>query len=83
MEILLTLAYVFLVRLVFFEYRWLPWNLATGILVYGLYTAAALTEIVLLGQYAPYSDQAFVERPVIQMATYMGGQVEEIYVNLN
>ena len=41
MEILLTLAYVFLVRLVFFEYRWLPWNLATGIAVFGLYTAAA------------------------------------------
>jgi multidrug resistance efflux pump len=80
MEILLTLAYVFLVRLVFFEYRWLPWNLATGILVWGLYVGAALTEIVLLGQYTPYSDKVFVERPVIQMATFLGGQVEEIYV---
>jgi multidrug resistance efflux pump len=80
MEILLTLAYVFLVRLVFFEYRWLPWNLATGILVFGLYAGGALTEIVLLGQYTPYSDKVFVERPVIQIATYMGGQVEEIYI---
>jgi multidrug resistance efflux pump len=80
MEILLTLAYVFLVRMIFFDYRWLPWNLATGILVWGLYTAAALTEIVLLGQYAPYSDRVFVERPVIQMATYLGGQVQEVYV---
>ena len=83
MEILLTLAYVFLVRMVFFDYRWLPWNMATGILVFGLYTGAALTEIVLLGQYAPYSDDVFIERPVIQMATYLGGQVEEVYVKPN
>ena len=80
MEILLTLAYVFLVRLVFFEYRWLPWNLFTGMLVWGLYAAAALTEIILLGQYTPYSDRVFVERPVVQMATYLGGQVEDVYV---
>lgn len=80
MEIIVTLAYLFLVRLVFFEYRWLPWNLATGILVWGLYAGAALTEIVLLGQYTPYSDRVFVERPVVQMATYLGGQVEEVYV---
>lgn len=83
MEILITLAYVFLVRLVFFDYRWLPWNMATGILVYGIYAGAALTEIVLLGQYTPYSDKVFIERPVIQMATYLGGQVEEIYVEAN
>jgi len=83
MEILLTIAYIFLIRLVFFEYRWIPWNMATGILVYGLYAGAALTEIVLLGQYAPYSDRVFVERPVVQMATYLGGQVKEVYVKPN
>ena len=83
MEILVTIAYIFLVRLVFFDYRWIPWNLATGILVFGLWTAAALTEIVLLGQYAPYSGKVFVERPVIQMATYLGGQVKEISVKPN
>ena len=43
MEILLTLAYAFLVRLVFFDHRWLPWNLVTGLLVWGIYAAAALT----------------------------------------
>ena len=57
--------------------------MATGILVFGIYIGAALTEIVLLGQYAPYSDRVFIERPVVQMATYIGGQVEEIYVEAN
>ena len=80
MEILVTIAYVFLVRLVFFDYRWIPWNMATGILVFGIYFGAALMEIVLLGQYTPYSDRVFVERPVIQMATNLGGQVQEVYV---
>jgi len=79
-EVLITLAYVFLVRMVFFDYRWLPWNLFTGLLVWGLYAAAALTEIILLGQYTPYSDRVFVERPVVQISTYLGGQVEEVYV---
>ena len=83
MEILITIAYIFLVRLVFFDYRWLPWNIATGILVFGLYAGAALTEIVLLGQYTPYSGRVFVERPVVQMATYLGGQVQDIYVKSN
>ena len=83
MEILLTIAYVFLVRLVFFEYRWLPWNMVTGILVFGIYIGAALTEIVLLGQFTPYSDKVFVQRPVVQMATYLGGEVEEVYVKPN
>jgi multidrug resistance efflux pump len=82
-EILITIAYAFLVRLVFFDYRWIPWNMATGILVFGLYFGAALTEIVLLGQYTPYSDRVFIERPVVQMATFLGGQVEEIYVKSN
>ena len=69
MEILITIAYIFLVRLVFFDYRWLPWNMATGILVFGLYAGAALTEIVLLGQYTPYTDRVVVESPVMQMFT--------------
>jgi multidrug resistance efflux pump len=80
MEILISIAYYFLVRLVFFDYRWLKWNMAWGIFVFGLYSAAFLTEIVLLGQYAPYSDKAFIQRPVVQISTYLGGRVSEIYV---
>ena len=83
MEILITLAYVFIVRLVCFEYRWIPWNMWTGTVVFSLYIAGALTEIILLGQYTPYSDRVFVERPVVQMATNLGGQVEEVYVAPN
>ncbi len=57
MEILITIAYFFLVRLVFYEYKLLVFNLFWKFLVFGLYAGPALTEIVLLGQYGPYSKE--------------------------
>ncbi|TYK64637.1 HlyD family secretion protein [Colwellia echini] len=83
MEIIVTVAYFFLVRFIFVDYKILKWNLAWGIIVFGIYSGAALTEIVFLGQYAPYSEQVFVERRVVQVATYMGGQVETVHVKAN
>ncbi len=83
MEILVTIAYFFLVRLVFFEYKWIPFNLVWKFVVFGLYGVAALTEIVMLGQYAPYSKMMFVQQPVIQMAPEYGGIVKTVSVEPN
>lgn len=83
MEILVTVAYVFLVRLVFFDYRLLRFNLFWKFVVFGLYVAAALTEIILLGQFAPYSKEAYVQSYVVQMAPEYGGKVEEVHVKPN
>jgi multidrug resistance efflux pump len=83
MEILATIAYFFLVRLVFFEYQWLRFTLVWKFVVFGLYIAAGLTEVILLGQYTPYSKQAFLERPVIQMAPEFGGLVKAVHVAPN
>ncbi len=44
MEILLALAYIFLVRLVFFEYRWLSRTLFNGMVVWRLFQALFETE---------------------------------------
>jgi multidrug resistance efflux pump len=82
-EILVTIAYFFLVRLVFFEYKWIPFNLVWKFVVFGLYGVAALTEIVMLGQYAPYSKMMFVQQPVIQMAPEYGGIVKTVSVEPN
>jgi RND family efflux transporter MFP subunit len=83
MEILISIAYFFLVRLVFFEYRWLKFTLVWKFLVFGLYAAAALTEIIMLGQYTPYSKVMFVQRPVIQMAPEFGGIVQSVAAKPN
>lgn len=83
MEILVTVAYVFLVRLVFFDYQWLRFNLLWKFVVFGLYFAAVLTEIVMLGQFTPYSKSAFVQNYVVQMSPLWGGLVKEVYVTPN
>ena len=83
MEILVTTAYYFLVRLVFFEYKWLRFTLFWKFVVFGLWSAAALTEILMLGQYTPYSKELFVQRPVIQISPEWGGIVASVPVRPN
>ncbi|WP_269540626.1 HlyD family secretion protein [Cerasicoccus fimbriatus] len=83
MELLVTIAYFFFIRLLFFDYKLLPWNLFTQFIVFGLYAAAALTEVLLLGQFTPYSKFAFVQNYVVQMAPEYGGRVEEVYIHAN
>lgn len=83
MEILVTIAYVFLVRLVFFDYKLLRFSLFWKFAVFGLYAAAALTEIILLGQYDPYSKELVAESYVVQMAPEFGGIVKEVQAVAN
>jgi len=83
MELLATIAYYFLVRLIFIDYKLLPFNLFFKFVVCGLYVAAALTEILLLGQFTPYSKFAFAQNYVVQMAPEYGGFIDEVYVQAN
>jgi multidrug resistance efflux pump len=83
MELLVTIAYIFLIRLIFFDYRLLKFTLVWKFVVFGLYIAALLTEIIMLGQYAPYSKTMFVQSYVVQMAPNFGGKVAEVFVTPN
>jgi len=83
MELLITIAYIFLVRLVFFDYKLLRYTLFWKFVTFGLWVAAAMTEVIALGQYAPYSKAMFVESYVVQMAPEYGGLVQEVYVTTN
>ena len=83
MELLITIAYVFLVRLIFFDYKLLRYTLFWKFVTFGLWVAAAMTEVIFLGQYAPYSKAMFVESYVVQMAPEYGGFVQEVYVTPN
>ena len=78
MEILVTLGYYFLVRLIFIDYKLIPFNLAWKFVVFGIYGAAVLTEIIALGQFTPYSKVMFVSRPVVKMAPEFGGIVKSV-----
>lgn len=83
MEIIVTIAYYFLVRLIFIEYKLLKFNMFWGFVVFGIYIAAALTEVIGLGQYTPYSKSMFVQSYVVQMAPEFGGFVKSVNVNAN
>lgn len=83
MELLITIAYAFFVRLIFFDYRLLPFNLFWKFVVFGIWIGAALTEILALGQFAPYSKSAFVQTYVVQMAPEWGGMIDEVLVEPN
>jgi len=83
MELLITIAYFFLVRLIFFDFKLMKFNLFWKFIVFGLWVAAVLTEILSLGQYTPYSKEAFVQSYVVQMAPEYGGRVKEVFVTSN
>ena len=83
MELLITIAYAFLIRLIFFDYKLLRFNLFWKFVVFGIWIGAALTEVLALGQFAPYSKSAFVQTYVVQMAPEWGGRVDDVLVKPN
>jgi multidrug resistance efflux pump len=83
MELLITIAYFFLVRLIFFDFKLMKFNLFWKFIVFGLWVGAVLTEILSLGQYTPYSKEAFVQSYVVQMAPEYGGRVKEVFITSN
>jgi len=83
MELLITLAYYFLVRLIFIDYKLIRFTTLWKFIVVGLWCAAALTEILSLGQYTPYTKSLFVTSYVVQMAPEYGGLVKEVFVKAN
>lgn len=83
MELLVTIAYFCFIWLIFFRFRLMRFNLFWKFVVFGLYAAAALTEVVFLGQTTPYSKEMVVERYVIQLAPDFGGLVKEVHAEPN
>jgi len=83
MEILITIAYFFLVRLVFFDYKLIRFNLFWKFIVFGIYSAAVLTEIIALGQFTPYSKELVVESRVLQIGPEYGGIVKQVQAKPN
>jgi len=83
MELLVTIAYFCLVWLIFYKFRLMRFNLFWKFVVFGLYGAGVLTEVILLGQTTPYSKELMVERYVIPLAPEFGGLVTEVHAKPN
>ncbi len=83
MEILLTVAYIFLIRLVFFDYKWLKFNIYWGVGLSGFYAAMVLLEIVILGQVSPLAKEAVVQGYTLPIQSQWPGYIKEVYVEPN
>ncbi|MDW5287379.1 HlyD family secretion protein [Formosa sp. PL04] len=83
MEVVVTIAYYFFIRMIFVDFKWLKFNMFWQFIVFGIYLAAVLTEVVGLGQYTPYSETTYVQAYVIPMAPEYGGILKKVHVKSN
>jgi multidrug resistance efflux pump len=83
MEIILLLIYSFFVWLIFFKFKWLPWNFVTQIIVFSLPIFAMTALILILNVVAPSSSDVRVVNYVVQVVPRVTGRVIEVPVEAN
>ncbi len=83
MEIILLLIYSFFVWLIFFKFKWLPWNFVTQIIVVSLPIFALTAMILILNVVAPSSSDVRVINYVVQVVPRVSGRVIEVPLEPN
>jgi len=83
MEIILLLIYSFFVWLIFFKFKWLPWNFVSQIIVVSLPIFALTALILFLNIVAPSSSDIRVVNYVVQVVPRVAGRVIEVPVEAN
>jgi multidrug resistance efflux pump len=78
MEVLLLGIYAFFVWLVFFKFKWLPWNIYTQVTVFVIPIVGLVSLILLLNVYAPSSSDVRVIKYVVQIVSQQRGHVIEV-----
>jgi multidrug resistance efflux pump len=80
MEILLLGIYAFFVWLVFFKFRWLPWNATSQVTVAVIPIVGMATLILCLNVFAPSSSDVRVFKYTIPIVSQVRGRVIEVPV---
>ena len=83
MEIILLLIYSFFVWLIFFKFKWLPWNFISQVIVISLPIFALTALILFLNIVAPSSADVRVVNYVVQVVPRVAGRVIEVPVEAN
>lgn len=83
MEIILLLIYSGIVWLIFFKFKWLPWNFATQVIVITLPIIGLTLLILLLNIVAPSSSDVRVVNYVVQVIPRTMGRVTSVPVEAN
>jgi len=83
MEILLLGIYSFFVWLIFFKFKWLPWNIVTQVIVVTIPMVALTMLILLLNIVAPSSHDVRVINYVVPINPMVRGLVTEVPIEPN
>jgi multidrug resistance efflux pump len=83
MELLLLGIYSFFVWLIFFKFRWLPWNMTSQVIVITLPIIGIAALILLLNIVAPSSADVRVVNYVVAVNARVNGLVTEVTVEPN
>ena len=83
MEAILLGIYAFFVWLIFFKFKWLPWNNVAMVIVVTIPVVAMSALIMLLNIYAPSSADVRVFKYVVNIVPQVKGQVIEVPVEPN
>jgi len=78
MEALLLGIYAFFVWLIFFKFKWLPWNTTSQVIVVTIPVVGLATLILLLNIVAPSSHDVRVIKYVVQINPQVRGRVIEV-----
>jgi multidrug resistance efflux pump len=83
MELLLLLIYSFFAWLVFFKFKWLPWNITTQVITVTIPIIALATTILFMNIVAPSSSDVRAMNYVIPIVPRVTGQVTEVPIEPN
>jgi multidrug resistance efflux pump len=83
MEILLLGIYSFIAWLVFFKFKWLPWNIVSQVITITIPIIGLTLTILLLNIVAPSSSDVRVVNYVVQVIPQVSGRVTEVPVQAN
>jgi multidrug resistance efflux pump len=83
MEIILLGIYAFFVWLIFFKFRWLPWNITSQVIVVTLPVIALTILILFMNIVAPSSHDVRAMNYVVPVVPRVTGQVTEVPIEPN
>ena len=75
MDIILLGIYAFFVWLIFFKFKWLPWNTVSQVIVVIIPVVALTILILLLNVFAPTSNDVRVLKYVVNVVPQVRGRV--------
>ncbi|HUJ00583.1 MAG TPA: hypothetical protein VLY46_10135, partial [Usitatibacter sp.] len=78
MEVLLLGIYSFFVWLIFFKFKWLPWNTVSQVIVITLPIVGLTVLVLALNVVAPSSHDVRVIKYYVNMSSQLRGRVVEV-----